>query len=234
VTPGPGWPGLAGLFHLACFGLLLPIGAAVTRRHLATGDLPPKKRFLLGAAAQQIVLLTISLWVATRIGVDLLPPYRFSIRDIAALVVILGVLIPLAWRGWRRHLAEGDRIATLITPVDRTDHALWALLSLLAGIGEEIGYRGVLFAILAGWTGEPLLAAALAAVAFGAGHLAQGWSGAALATVAALGFHALVWWTGGLYLAIAIHAAYDWIAGLAHWWLATRGPLSGWPARTLS
>jgi hypothetical protein len=44
----------------------------------------------------------------------------------------------------------------------------------------------------------------------------QGWRSAAVILVFALGFHALVWLSGSLYVAMAVHIAYDVTAGISY------------------
>src|SRR5262249_2450239 len=50
---------------------------------------------------------------------------------------------------------------------------------------------------------------------FGLTHIIQGWRSVAIIVVFALGFHALVWLAGSLYVAMAVHVAYDITAGLS-------------------
>ncbi|MFL5242479.1 MAG: CPBP family intramembrane glutamic endopeptidase [Gemmataceae bacterium] len=85
-----------------------------------------------------------------------------------------------------------------------------ALLSLLAGIGEEMLFRGVIQASLDAWLG-PWLALALASLVFGLLHALTP-AYAVLATLAGayLGF---IWLAAGnLLVVIEAHALYDFIA----------------------
>src|SRR5262245_21285315 len=88
----------------------------------------------------------------------------------------------------------------------------WVLLCLMAGVGEEIVYRGVLFGILSWWTNSWWAAAIIAAVAFGFAHMVQGMRSGILITILALGMQGLVRLTGDLYHAMAVHFVYDLIA----------------------
>jgi membrane protease YdiL (CAAX protease family) len=232
LTAAPVTPGLAGWIHLVVFGLLIPIGAWLTRRRLLHDELPPKKAFYAGVIVQQVLLLALSLVVARALGLDLFPAPGLEVREIAVGLGILAATVPGAAVGWRRQVRRGDRFALLVAPRDGVDHGLWAVISVLAGVGEEVAYRGVLFLVLTGLTGSPVAAALVASAAFGAAHLAQGVSGAALVALAAAGFHLLTWWSGALYLAIAVHVAWDLIAGIGHW--AAARSVTGSPARTPS
>ena len=77
-------------------------------------------------------------------------------------------------------------------------------------------YRGVMFAIVAGLTGSPLAAAAVASVVFGVSHVVQGWRSVVIIMGIALALHGLVALSGSLLPAIVIHAVYDAVAGLAY------------------
>jgi membrane protease YdiL (CAAX protease family) len=104
----------------------------------------------------------------------------------------------------------------LFMPGTPAERASWIVVSVLAGVGEEITWRAVQPALLAAAIGSPTAGILLAAVNFGVSHLVQGWKSAAIIVVFALGFQALVWLSGSLYLAMAVHLAYDITAGLTY------------------
>src|SRR5262252_9020937 len=86
-------------------------------------------------------------------------------------------------------------------------------ISFLAGIGEEIAFRGVAFGILREISGSTGFAIVICVLAFGFAHMTQGWRGVLGTGVIALVMHGIVYATAGLYLAIAIHVAYDLMLG---------------------
>lgn len=53
-------------------------------------------------------------------------------------------------------------------------------------------------------------------MSFSVAHIIQGRRSVAVVLVFAFGFHALVWLTGSLYVAMAVHTAYDITAGIAY------------------
>ena len=57
------------------------------------------------------------------------------------------------------------------------------------------------------------LAIAISAIAFALAHLLQGWAATGFVGLFGLVFHGLVWITGGLWTAIAVHILYDIITG---------------------
>ncbi|WP_245960737.1 CPBP family intramembrane glutamic endopeptidase [Wenzhouxiangella sediminis] len=92
------------------------------------------------------------------------------------------------------------------------------LVSLLAGIGEELLFRGVVQAGLASWA-SPAAAILIASLMFGAAHAV---SLPYFAVAAFLGLYLglLYHWTGNLLVPIVVHALYDWIA--IHYYLRRR------------
>ncbi|MEK7794399.1 MAG: CPBP family intramembrane glutamic endopeptidase [Candidatus Hydrogenedentota bacterium] len=90
--------------------------------------------------------------------------------------------------------------------------AIWelALVSLLAGVGEEALFRGVLQPYLGGFM-TPWLALLIASVAFGVAHsVSQAYT--IFATIVGLYLGAIVLVLDDLALAAAIHALYDFTA----------------------
>ena len=108
------------------------------------------------------------------------------------------------------------RIVYLFMPRDRTEKFLWVLVAASAGFCEEITWRGVQPMLVATLVGNLVAAAALVAVTFGISHMAQGWRSAAVITVFAGAFQFVVWLSGSLYVAMAVHFVYDVAAGFTY------------------
>jgi membrane protease YdiL (CAAX protease family) len=144
-------------------------------------------------------------------------------------------LVPLPWLSavaWTGGLTFGAMVIILIfreiaeragvdespllrelMPRTGEEKRVFALLSVAAGFGEEIAYRGYAIPVLAPLVGVGG-AAALSSVVFGALHGYQGWLGTAR-TAAMGGF--LAWGflaSGSLWPAIAAHTAIDLVAGI--------------------
>ena len=193
--------------------VVLPLLAIQGSIRLGNRPLPPRRALYLETLLIQLVLMIAALGVARRSGIDL---WRARAPDaIDLLVTALAVAaalgtIPLRWRA-----SAPDRRTRLLALVPHTpsERALWVLVSAAAGIGEEIVYRGVLFAILArmfpGWW----LAALISAAAFAGAHALQGWRSSVYVGLFGLGFQLLVRLTGMLYLAMLAHFVYDLVAG---------------------
>ncbi len=219
---------LSGWLHLAFFGLVIPVAAWRTKRILAELDvLPDRSPHFLVLIAQLVLFGGFSLLVARLSGIDLFPPRLPSVRDwLAGALMLAGTIVVLRpW--WRRAVLEQKRILHLFMPRNATERWLWVGTSAVAAVSEEITWRGVQFALVWTVTGSALAAGAVCAVLFGLAHLAQGWRSAAAIVVFAGAFHGLVWITGSLYVAMAVHFLYDLIAGLEY---ARLGRVLGHPA----
>ena len=117
---------------------------------------------------------------------------------------------------WRRSSEDEKRRALLTRPNEPKDLPWWFLVSLAAGTVEEITYRGVMIALLLPLTRNWWIAVAICVLFFALGHANQKLSRMAFVGVIAVGCHVLVWMTGALYLAMAVHFIYDFIAGIIY------------------
>ena len=109
-------------------------------------------------------------------------------------------------------LARLNRVVNeVILPLFQSCSALdFATISLLAGLGEELLFRGLIQALLARWL-SPIAGLVLASISFGLAHTITV-SYAVLATVFGL-YLGLLWlWTDNLLVAITAHAIYDFVA----------------------
>ncbi len=177
--------------------------------------------YFLSVIVQQAVFAAIALGVASALGIDLFPTYRPRGEHLLMGAVLLAVAVAALAPRWREQVRRRDRFVHLVAPRTPGERVLWTAVSVSAGVAEELAYRGVFFAILAPIVGVPG-ATLLTALAFAAGHLAQGWQAAPVVFAFAVGFQLLVLASGTLVIAMAVHAVYDLIAGLAIGRLAER------------
>jgi membrane protease YdiL (CAAX protease family) len=209
--------GAAGVLHLVFFGLLLPWAAVRSNRKLAAaGQYPPRKKFFVSTLLQQIVCVVVSIVVARREWIDVFAPKALSAGDSALGVLALAMLVAAMAKLWKRNVERRLPKVELFGPRDALERTLWIGISIAAGVGEEITYRGVMFTLLFRLTGETYLATLVAAVVFAASHLLQGWKSALVIFFFALVFQGLVLATGTLYVAMAVHCAYDVTAGMVY------------------
>ena len=212
--------GLWGGWHLLCFGVALPVAAYVSRRKLATRPLPPRVPFFTSVLVQQLLFLAISVGVAWGEGIPLFPAGLPSLAALGATLLLLAVACVTMRPSWIQAVREREPRVHLTSPRTALERRLWVGVSLAAGIGEELTYRGVLYVLLLRLTGSVVAAALLSAVFFGAAHVVQGWKAIWITAVFGLVAQGLTLWSGSLYAAMALHVGYDVVAGLAYGRLA--------------
>jgi membrane protease YdiL (CAAX protease family) len=108
----------------------------------------------------------------------------------------------------RRALAYADPLL----PHSEAERRFFSVISVTAGICEEIFYRGFLAWYISAWTG-PVAAAVLASLLFGAGHVYLGLAQVPKTAFIGLLFAVVVALTGSLFPAMLLHAAVDWNSG---------------------
>ena len=126
-------------------------------------------------------------------------------------------------------LARLNRVVNeVILPLFESCSGLdFATISLLAGVGEELLFRGVIQARLAQWL-SPAAGLVLASILFGLAHTITA-AYAVLATIFGLYLGGLWLWSGNLLVAITAHAIYDFLA-LVYLARRTRGHKAVSPA----
>jgi membrane protease YdiL (CAAX protease family) len=133
-----------------------------------------------------------------------------------ALLWGLAATLPLFLGLWMMLQVRRGPLARLIAVLDRSiiqwlRNAQWwelAILSAMAGIGEELLFRGLVQQGLAQWTGNPWLALAISSVLFGLMHAVTR-TYALLASVVGLYFGYLWMATDNLLVPIVAHGVYD-------------------------
>ncbi len=167
------------------------------------------------AAAFEALLALVALGVGSLVGVSPAESLRFSwaalLLGLAATAPPAAGLLALerAESGWAVRIRQSAR--KLLGPL--FTHAGWrevALLSLAAGVGEEMLFRGLLQQGLSNVWGSGV-ALVVASATFGVLHwLTPGY--AVLAGLGGLYLGALYLATGNLLVPMVVHAAYDMVA----------------------
>ena len=218
------------------FALVQPFFSVFSfRRYVARGPDADRIRLYRRTLALEWSALAVlgAGWIALgRSGAALgfVAPAGMGFWAGAALVVLLLAVLVQAWRSARRLDEAGRRkqisaLGKLVHFLPRTgrDYRYFALLSVTAGIVEEILYRGFLLWYLS--LHLPLWAAVLASsIIFGAGHSYQGPAAAMRTGLAGFAFAILYVASGSIWLPIVAHAAVDLLQGATIFEILRRSP----------
>jgi uncharacterized protein len=163
----------------------------------------------------QASLIPLALILAWLLGLPLLAQMAFT--PLLLLQVIVGsafifacylLLLPFGF-AWAKELES--KVRQMLASLFRGRSFHWALpLSILAGVGEELLFRGVIQMVLTDWLNPPI-AILITAVLFGLAH-AISRAYFIMATLMGLYMGLIFLWSGNLLLPILIHALYDWLA----------------------
>jgi len=209
---------LAGLL------VLLPV-LGLAQADLAQRPVPVRRMSAYASSAVTILVIGTLSFAAgmldggpERLGLGSVPIRTFVVSIlavlVAAVVVISGAELTRRWLG----VGESALLATLLprTPAERT---AFAGLSLVAGWGEELAYRGYAIPALVVIGASPWAAAAVTSVAFGMVHAYQGTIGVARTAMLGMILAVPVVLLDSLWPSIVAHVMIDLVGGL---WLGPR------------
>ncbi len=210
--------GVFDAFVLAALIHLIPFLAIAQLRKLPVGEVPRISVYLSSAVVIAIVggmALAAGLarggWGALGFGPV---PWRSVVIWVVAISAMSLALAPLSARMRRRLGVEETPFLKQILPRSRMEKAVFALLSMIAGFGEEIAYRGYAITALALVTGSMPLAVVLSSTAFGVLHTYQGWLGIVRTALLGAVLAGVFLISDSIWPPIAVHASLDLWAGL--------------------
>ena len=204
----------ASIIYLTSIALVLPLLAYMGKRRLDAGLRIPKIPFYTEAVILQAGLLAWSLWIARTENFSILAKTTPRLSDALVTLLFLALALCAMWISFTRsERSSRDRLSQIV-PFTPRERAIWLGVSAVAGVAEEVIYRGVLFRFLLGMSESFWISTLVAATLFAFAHVVQGWKSALFVAVFAVGFHLLVRYTGSLYWAMAAHFLYDVVAGL--------------------
>lgn len=211
--------GVWGAMVLTLLLELLP-AVALAQLPLAEESEPlPRVPVYVTSAITILVLGVLGLVVGgTEVGWDAMglgpvsPGFLLLWSLVLTAVAVLLLFFFLAVR--RRLGIRESRLLAQLIPTTGPQKVLFAFLSLCAGWGEEIAYRGFLIPVLGSLFGGVWPGAVLSSLAFGLLHAYQGWLG--IFRTALLGFGLAVSFIllDTLWPAIVAHAILDVLGGL--------------------
>jgi membrane protease YdiL (CAAX protease family) len=197
---------------LIVVGLVAPILAIASLRAAArTGSdpaqLPSSRAMAMQTLVAQGVILALA-WLALRApGILVAWRSRIDASTAGAAIAVVAASLLVASLEARRPLGPSDGLRKHLRSIRATD-PWWLSVVVVASIGEEFAYRGVLTGILAVWIGVWPAALASAAI-FGIAHATQGRKGFAMSAAFGLAMQGIVALSGGLALAVLAHLVYD-------------------------
>lgn len=205
---------LVAIYYVGVIGVILPLICVRSYFKLKAGArFPPKILQRRNALAMHAMIFLVAYFTWRAFHIPMFPRAVIGSREIgyglATLIIFLAAMIPL----WKVRAMNHPGKTYRSMPQASNEMWIWALVSASAGFVEEIAYRGVLFGILFYWLNNWWAAAILCAISFALGHSIQGWKAAAIIFVMSVIFQGLVYFTGTLYIAMAVHAIYDFVAG---------------------
>lgn len=213
--------------HLLVLFLIIAVPWRGARRYrvlMRRIDRHPELRarfYVQGMVSQWLMLIPLVLimfglsWGPEKLGLQ--APSNLWLWGSIALALVLVIYAQVFYIGRVARTADGrSQLRKSMSgplhmlPRTRKERSLWILLSLTAGICEEIFYRGFLPAYLVYiWHVPFLLAIIAAAVLFGLGHIYQKLTGVLGTGVMGLLFGFLYFFTSSLYLPMIVHALFD-------------------------
>lgn len=212
-----------GFLVLLLVGLPLVAAAGVPDEE-ELEELPGARRVLYLSTVVSVGTLALVTWaVAALTGLDggdlgwrAGPPRELALWTVGVSLAGLAVVWALTRLGQLLG-AEESALVRFLLPTNRGERWGFAVVSAVAGVGEEYLFRGFLLHGLAHWTGSVWLAVAVVSVSFGVGHGYQRAIGVVRAGVLGLLLALPVMFTGSLYPAIVAHFWINLAIGLGGW-----------------
>ena len=201
------------------FGVYLPLATIHEKKKSSSAvpaNLPDRLKNFQLRTLMLILMATISAAAAYVSRIPLLPRSAPPALAVLAGVGVYAAMVLFMRPRWRRAARNSPGIVYFFTPTTPAEYRWWCAVSVMAGIGEELTWRGVQVALLMPLVGSYWMAASLSAAMFALAHCNQGWRGVPIFFAIAMAFQLLVWLAGSLVVAMAVHVAYDLTVGVAY------------------
>ena len=211
--------GLLDALFLAGLLELLPT-LALGQMALARDVVIERAPAYMNSGSTVLLLGILSLFMGRRLvgppALGLEAPLSVSNVLWTGALFLVGIGTLLVFRAMRRAMGtEETRLVHQLMPVTGKEKRLFAGLSLCAGFGEEMAYRGYALTALVLATGSATLALIVTSATFGVLHAYQGLIGVVRTGVVGLIMGAAFLHTGSLWPPIVAHTLIDLVAGLA-------------------
>jgi membrane protease YdiL (CAAX protease family) len=211
--------GFWGAAYLAFLLQLLPALSVAQLPLVNDGDPLPRAPVYLSSGALILGIGSVGLLVGWKeFGLEAMGIVLAAWGSVIAWTIGLSLTaLALLWAFLLFRRAAGIRetaLLALLLPKSRKEKTLFVFLSLAAGVGEEVAYRGYLIPALTPLLGWDWGAALVSSVAFGFLHAYQGWLGIVRTAALGLLLAASFILSGVLWPAVLAHAILDVISGL--------------------
>ena len=211
--------GLLDALFLAGLLELLPT-LALGQMALARDVVIERAPAYMNSGSTVLLLGILSLFMGRRLvgppALGLEAPLSVSNVLWTGALFLVGIGTLLVFRAVRRAMGtEETRLVHQLMPVTGKEKRLFAGLSLCAGFGEEMAYRGYALTALVLATGSATLALIVTSATFGVLHAYQGLIGVVRTGVVGLIMGAAFLHTGSLWPPIVAHTLINLVAGLA-------------------
>ena len=205
----------------AVFLVALP-GIALAQQSAQAAELQAHRAAAYASSAVALVVMALWAWWAWPAGALGMADWlawrgsALGLLGASALLTAGGLALCYGFRALGNRCDwEETEVVRAVIPATSGERDLFTILSVTAGICEEIVYRGFLPLFLMPWFGDRYLLAALPATAvFGILHAYQNAHGMVRTAAMGLVLAAGVAWTGSLLPSILAHAALNLLIGL--------------------
>lgn len=173
----------------------------------------------VGSAGSILVLGSVALFLglhalgAQTMGLTSVGVGTLMLWTPALLAVAVAILFVFHWGGTALGVRESPVLRELL-PRTAGEKALFIFLSLCAGVGEELAFRGYAIPTVSRLLGSDVLALLLTCVPFGLVHVYQGRVGVVRSYLLGLALGASFLITDSLWPAMLAHAGIDILGGL--------------------
>ncbi|MBK7524105.1 MAG: CPBP family intramembrane metalloprotease [Saprospiraceae bacterium] len=213
----------------ALIGIIIPFMSFRSRIVLddmeAEPDLPPKKHlylnnfFILGIG----MLLCLTAWNAGKNDWELLGFTNMETDNQVWLMIIILLVIYLAdglYTFFKKDKPDSDFSQMLeIVPLTWKEYFYFIPLAIMAGVSEEIIFRGYLFQYISTYLPNhvfsPYFAIVLISLGFSLSHLYQGWIAAVKIFFISILFGIIYFYSKSLVAVIIIHIVIDLMSGMS-------------------
>ncbi len=169
-----------------------------------------KTPIYIQSMVMQIGLFALAYYAAKLEEIKIVITSKFTITSIAAGIGFIILSLTIAWASQKYSRQKQDSTLHHLLPDTNMDRVLWIVACMVAAFCEEYVYRGTLFQLMMLQTNGIWIAAALlSSIVFAFGHGTQGQKAILQIIPFALGFHALVYISGGLLLPMIAHFIYN-------------------------